>query len=91
MVLSILELYLHLQVKKKRTIYHKCAKPNFDLLLFLCIKNPCLQIGTLTKTVNTALESLKDWMSSKTVSLFARHYMAFKKYREEETNYVYIS
>ncbi|XP_075634309.1 aldehyde dehydrogenase family 3 member F1-like [Castanea sativa] len=27
------------------------------------------EIGTLTKTVNTALESLKDWMSSKTAKL----------------------
>ena len=48
----------------------------FDLLLLLCINSPCLQIGTLIKTLNLALESLGEWMSGRKVSSTTRLYMA---------------
>ena len=43
---------------EKKEVFSMCLK--FWSLAFVIYKKPYLQIGTLTKTVNTALESLKD-------------------------------
>ena len=51
----------------------RCGRDwEYDLLLLLYINSPCLQIGTLIKTLNLALESLREWMSGRKVSSTTR-------------------